>query len=61
MTKKRSERQALIDFVKFLNKNKVCGCVQLIPKSVVTCYYWDKLESDLKKVDKNDLQEGLKL
>jgi len=59
--KKRSERQALIDFVKFLNKNKVCGCVQLIPASVVTCYYWDKLESDLKKVDKNDLQEGLKL
>jgi len=58
--KKRSERQALIDFVKFLNKNKVCGCVQLIPASVVTCYYWDKLESDLKKVDKNDLQEGLK-
>jgi len=61
IARKQTERQLLIKFVKFLNKERVCGCVQLIPDSIVTCYFWAKLESDLRKINKNDLQEGLKL
>jgi len=58
--RKQTERQLLIKFVKFLNKERVCGCVQLIPASIVTSFYWAKLEADLRKINKNDLNEGLK-
>ena len=58
--RKQTERQALINFVKWMNKERICGCVQLIPSEIVRCYYWAKLDKDLKKIDKNDLKEGLK-
>ena len=61
MTKFRSERQALIDFVRFMNKNKVCGCVQLEPESVVNIFYWAEFDKEAKRqLNKNDLKEGLK-
>ena len=63
--RKQTDRQKLIQFVKWMNKElkwmnkeRICGCVQLIPASVVTCFYWDKLEKYLRKINKNDLNEG---
>jgi len=59
MTKKRSERQALIDFVKFLNKNKVFGCVQFDPGSIVNIFYWAEFDKEAKRqLNKNDLLNG---
>lgn len=31
-------RQPLIEFVEFLNSQRICGCVTLIPESVVDCF-----------------------
>ena len=56
--RKQADRQKLIQFVKWMNKERICGCVQLIPGSIVTAFYWDKLEKDLRKINKNDLHEG---
>jgi len=56
--RKQTDRQKLIQFVKWMNKERICGCVQLMPASVVTCYFWDKLEKDLRKINKNDLLNG---
>ena len=56
--RKQTDRQKLIQFVKWMNRERICGCVQLIPDSVVTCYFWAKLEKDLRKINKNDLNEG---
>ena len=58
--RKQTDRQKLIQFVKWMNKERICGCVQLIPEPIVTAFYWDKLEKDLRKINKNDLNEGLK-
>ena len=61
MTKPRSERQALIDFVKFMNKNKVCGCVQFEPESIVNIFYWAEFDKEAQRqLNKNDLKEGNK-
>jgi hypothetical protein len=56
--RKQTDRQKLINFVKWMNKERICGCVQLIPGSIVTTYFWAKLEADLRKINKNDLLEG---
>jgi len=59
--RKQTERQLLIKFVRFLNKERVCGCVQLIPESVVNCFYWSEFDKEAKRqLKKNDLNEGLK-
>ena len=56
--RKQTDHQKLINFVKWMNKEHICGCVKLIPSSIVTAFYWDKLEKDLRKINKNDLLEG---
>jgi len=57
--RKRSERQALIDFVKFMNKNRVCGCIQLLPDSIVNTFYWSEFDKEAKRqLNKNDLLNG---
>ena len=57
---KQTDRQKLMQFVKWMNKERICGCVQLIPGSIVTAFYWDKLEKDLRKINKNNLLNGNK-
>ena len=56
--RKQSDRQKLMQFVKWMNKERICGCVTLIPGSIVTAFYWNKLEKDLRKINKNDLLNG---
>lgn len=36
--KMTNHRQPLIEFVEFLNEQRICGCVTLIPESAVDCF-----------------------